>query len=119
TPSTSPELTARPGLTQSPRPGQAVAPGTAVQVSLSSGQARYPIPQVAGLSRAQAEHLLVATGLQPVIEEITDLRRTGLVVGTLPPAGSVVAVPAAVRLQVSAGPPLVAVRELLGVQEDR
>lgn len=104
-------------LTQSPLPGQEVAPGTAVQVILSAGRARHAIPQVAGLSRQQAEDLLVGTGLRPTVEEVHDQRRAGLVVGTFPPAGSVVAIPAAVRLQVSRGPPLVAVPDLLGSQE--
>lgn len=104
-------------LTQSPLPGQEVAPGTAVQVILSAGQERHAVPQVEGLSREQAEELLVATGMQPVVEATTDRRRAGLVIGTLPAAGSILTIPARVRLQVSLGPPLVAVPDLLGKLE--
>ena len=112
-----PEVAAGHVLTQSPLPGQEVAPGTAIQVILSAGRERHAVPDVAGLSREQAEELLVATGMQPVVEEVNDRRRAGLVIGTLPPSGSVLAVPAQVRLQVSLGPPLVAVPDLLGMNE--
>ena len=112
-----PEVEAGHVLTQSPLPGQEVAPGTAVQVILSAGRARHAVPQVAGLSREQAEDVLEATGLRPQVEEVNDQRRPGLVVGTVPAAGVVVAVPAAVRLQISRGPPLVAVPDLLGARE--
>lgn len=112
-----PEVEAGRVLTQSPLPGQEVAPGTAVQVILSAGRVRHAIPPVGGLSRRQAEELLLATGLQPVVEEINDRRRPGLAVATLPPEGSVLAIPAPVRLQVSKGPPMVAVPDLLGRHE--
>ena len=112
-----PEVEAGRVLTQSPLPGQEVAPGTAVQVILSSGRQRHAVPQVEGLSREQAEQVLLATGLRPTVEEVNDRRRAGLVVGTDPSAGTVVAVPAPVRLRVSAGPPLVPVPDLLGMNE--
>lgn len=112
-----PEVEAGHVLTQSPLPGQEVGPGTAVQVILSAGRARYAVPDVAGMSRRQAEEVLQATGLQPVVEEVNDMRRPGMVVGTIPAAGAVVAIPATVRLQVSQGPPRVEVPDLLGVAE--
>lgn len=112
-----PEIDAGRVLMQSPLPGQEVPPGTAVQVILSSGRARHPVPQLAGLSREQAEQVLRATGMEPVVEELNDMSRAGLVVGTVPAAGSTVPVPASVRLQVSLGPPLVEVPDLVGAQE--
>lgn len=112
-----PDVRAGAVLTQSPLPGQEVAPGISVQVIVSAGAERHPVPQVTALSREQAEQLLVATGMQPVVEEVTDSRRAGRVIGTVPSAGTVVAVPARVRLQVSAGPPMVAVPALVGRQQ--
>jgi eukaryotic-like serine/threonine-protein kinase len=112
-----PEVAAGHVLTQSPLPGQEVAPGTAVQVILSAGRERHAVPQVKGLSREQAEELLVASGMQPVVEEVTDRSRAGFAVGTNPPAGTVLEIPAPVRMQVSLGPPLVAVPDLLGLNE--
>ena len=104
-------------LTQSPLPGQEAMPGITVQVIVSSGAERHPVPPVAGLVREQAEQLLRATGLQPEVEEVTDLSRAGRVLGTVPEAGTVLAVPSRIRLLVSAGPPLVGVPELVGLHE--
>jgi serine/threonine-protein kinase len=104
-------------LTQSPLPGQEAMPGITVHVIVSSGPERHPVPPVSGLDRAQAEQLLRATGLQPEVEEVTDLSRAGRVVGTVPEAGTVLAVPSRVRLLVSSGPPLVGVPDLVGLSE--
>ncbi|HEX6069009.1 MAG TPA: PASTA domain-containing protein [Longimicrobiaceae bacterium] len=104
-------------LTQSPLPGQEAMPGITVQVIVSSGAERHPVPPVAGLVREQAEQLLRATGLQPEVEEVTDLSRAGRVLGTVPEAGTVLAVPSRIRLLVSSGPPLVGVPELVGLHE--
>ena len=58
-----PDVEAGRVLTQSPLPGQEVAPGTAVQVILSSGQVRYPVPDVIGLTRDRAMQVLAASGM--------------------------------------------------------
>lgn len=112
-----PEIAAGQVLTQSPLPGQEVAPRTAIRVIMSTGRERHEVPQVNALSREQAERLLLATGLHAVVEAVNDLRPPGRVVGTIPPAGSVVAVPARIRLVISSGPPRVAVPMLVGLQE--
>jgi serine/threonine-protein kinase len=112
-----PEVAAGEILTQSPLPGQEVAPGIAIQVIVSAGRERHAVPHVSSLSREQAEQLLIATGLQPRVEEVTDSRRAGRVIGTIPSAGTVLAVPAGIRLLVSSGPPLVAVPAVVGLQE--
>jgi serine/threonine-protein kinase len=104
-------------LTQSPLPGQEAMPGITVQVIVSSGAERHPVPPVAGLAREQAEQLLRATGLQAEVQEVADASRAGRVLGTVPEAGTVLAVPSRVRLLVSAGPPLVGVPDLVGLHE--
>lgn len=104
-------------VAQSPLPGQEVGPGSRVRLILSSGRERRTIPQVTTLSREHAVKLLEASGFRVVVQETPSPRAAGRVVGTQPAAGATVAVPAAVRLLVSAGPPMVAVPSLAGLFE--
>lgn len=109
-----PELARGQVLTQSPLPGQEVAPGSTVQVIVSTGRERRTVPQVNALSRDQAEQLLRATGMEPVVQEVENPRRAGGIIGTDPAAGTVVEIPVAVQLLISSGPPRVAVPDLVG-----
>lgn len=113
-----PEVEAGRVLTQSPLPGQEVAPGTAVQVILSSGQLRYPVPDVVGLSRERAMQVLAASGMAAEVVEVEDMAREGLVVSVQPAPGTAIPVPARLSVRVSSGPPLVEVPDLLGLREE-
>lgn len=104
-------------LMQSPLPGQEVAPGSAIQVILSSGPARHAVPQVAGLSVDRATDILRASGMEPTIEMVADMAPEGSVVGTNPAAGTPLEIPARLQLRVSSGPPLVEVPDLVGLHE--
>lgn len=104
-------------LMQSPLPGQEVAPGSAIQVILSSGPARHAVPQVAGLSVERAADLLRASGMEPTVETVADMAPEGTVVGTNPAAGTQLEIPAQLQLRVSSGPPLVEVPDLAGLHE--
>ena len=104
-------------LMQSPLPGQEVAPGTGIQVILSSGPARHAVPQVAGLSVDRAADLLRASGMEPTIQLVEDMAPEGSVVGTEPAAGTLLEIPAQLLLRVSSGPPLVEVPDLVGMHE--
>lgn len=104
-------------VAQSPLPGQEVGPGSRIRLILSSGRERRTIPEVATLTREQAVKLLEASGLRVVPQEVRHARAAGRVVGTQPAAGTTVAVPAAVRLLISAGPPMVEVPSLAGLFE--
>lgn len=113
-----PDVEAGRVLTQSPLPGQEVAPGTAVQVILSSGQVRYPVPDVIGLTRDRAMQVLAASGMAAEVVEVENMARAGLVVGVQPTPGTLVPVPARLSVRVSSGPPLVEVPDLLGLREE-
>lgn len=113
-----PDVEAGHVLTQSPLPGQEVAPGTGVQVILSSGQVRYPVPDVIGLTRERAMQVLAASGMAAEVVEVEDMARAGLVVGVQPTPGTAVPVPARLSVRVSSGPPLVEVPDLLGLREE-
>ena len=105
-------------LSQSPLPSQEVAPGSAVRVLVSTGPEQRAVPVVAAMSREQAERLLTAYGFVVAVEEVPDARPAGQVVAVEPSPGTQVRIPAAVRLRVSAGPPLVAVPDLAGLGEE-
>ena len=104
-------------VAQSPLPGQEVAPETQVRVILSQGPERRVVPRVEGYPPSQAERMLAASGFQVSVQRVSDLRAAGRVVGTSPQAGSSVRMPAAVRLLVSAGPPIVAMPSVTGLLE--
>lgn len=104
-------------LSQTPLPGQEVAPGSPVRVILSGGAERRAVPVVTAMTAEQATRVLEASGFQVSIEEVEDLRAAGRVVGVEPGPGTELQVPAAVRLRVSSGPPLVEVPDLLGMDE--
>lgn len=104
-------------LSQSPLPGQEVAPGSAVRVMVSGGPERRAVPVVTAMTREQAVSLLEATGFEVRVEEVEDPRTAGRVVGVEPGAGTELQVPAVVTLRVSSGPPLVGIPDLYGMTE--
>jgi serine/threonine-protein kinase len=75
------------------------------------------VPRVDAYPRRQAERILVASGFRVVVYAVPSPRRAGRVVGTQPAAGGTVQMPGTVRLLVSAGPPLLAVPSLVGLQQ--
>lgn len=105
-------------LAQSPLPGREVAPGTPVRVIVSTGPPRRAVPDVQALTRLPAERLLAASGFRVQVQEVPAPLPAGRVVAVLPAPGTTVQLPAVVTLQVSAGPPLVAVPALFGLRED-
>jgi serine/threonine-protein kinase len=114
-----PKVPAGAVIVQSPLPGGEVAPGSSVRLILSTGPERREIPSVSVLSEEQAAGTLRAMGFQVSVQRVTSPRREGRVVGTIPAAGSRVALPSAVRLLVSAGPPRVAAPRRRGLPPDQ
>ena len=113
-----PEVQAGRILSQTPLPGQEVAPGAAVRVIVSGGAERRAIPVVTAMTREQALRVLEASGFRVQVEEVEDLRAAGRVVGIEPRPGIEMQVPATVRLLVSSGPPMVAVPDLYGLRHE-
>lgn len=112
-----PEIPAGAVLAQSPLPGQEVAPGSTVRVTLSSGRDRRVVPDVSSLTGDQALRFLSQAGFQVAMEQRPASRRAGHVLEISPAAGTQVELPAQVRLVVSSGPPRVAVPQLYGLPE--
>jgi eukaryotic-like serine/threonine-protein kinase len=105
-------------LAQSPLAGREVLPGTGVRVIVSSGRARRTVAEVDAMGRSQAERILRALGFEVEVVEQPAAMAAGRVIGTDPPPGTVLPVGSRVQLTVSAGPPLAAVPDVVGLLED-
>lgn len=114
---THPEVAAGAVLAHVPLAGHEVRPGTEVRVTLSAGRARARVPDVSALSGKQAEEVLTRAGFRVATSEQSDMRAAGRIVELVPAPGTVVEMPAALRLVVSTGPPRVAVPDLAGMDE--
>ncbi len=102
-------------LSQNPPPGYQVAPGTAVNLVISSGKEApvnppYPsggiaVPDVVGLTQTAAANLIHTAGLNvgATIKQYSDTIAAGLVISQSPAAGAQVAVGTFVSLTVSLG----------------
>ncbi len=89
-------------VSQSPDAGEQVDPGSSVKVSVSSGEAAVPVPNLVGQLRSDAENQLVGLGLVPdVVERPTDIEpQDGRVIDQRPIGGRSVASGSTVRLVV-------------------
>jgi len=104
-------------LGQSPLPGQLALAESAVRVTISLGPEMRSVPDVRRLAEDRARIVLETTGFLVSVDSVeSDLPR-GRVVELDPPPDSVVALPAAVHLVVSMGPPLVSMPLVLGMEE--
>jgi serine/threonine-protein kinase len=102
---------------QDPLPGQLAAPGRVVRISVSLGVDRRTIPEVSHLRGDRAQQRLEGAGFVVIVDSVQSDDPRGRVVSIDPPAGTPLAAPGEVRLQVSIGPPQVAMPSLLGMPE--
>jgi eukaryotic-like serine/threonine-protein kinase len=105
-------------LAQSPLPGQEVSRGTEVRVIVSTGQHRPRVPEVEAMPVALAMRALEAAGFEVEIEEAPGEGQLGRVVSVAPEAGTLVPLPATVRIRVGS---IESVREMpsvLGLDEE-
>ena len=100
-------------IAQHPLAGQRLAGGGSVQVTLSQGPERRAVPDVVGLGYEQAEVALRQAGFATDVVRVDAEEPVGEVVTTRPPPGTEVSLPSRVRIVVSAGPPAVAVPDLV------
>lgn len=102
---------------QSPLPGQLAMPSTPVRMTISIGPQMRSVPDVRDLDVAQARVVLETSGFVVTTDSAQSDVPRGRVVDVDPPPDSVVPLPAAVKLTVSTGPPLVAMPMVLGLTE--
>jgi serine/threonine-protein kinase len=99
---------------QDPPPGVVATSGTTVELSLSAGPQRVPVPDVAGYEGSLARTLIEAAGLTAVVESLQTAAPKGVTVNTRPPAGTVIGPGGRVTLVVSRGAPTISVPRLAG-----
>lgn len=112
-----PEAPAGLVLGQSPLAGQVARPDTPVRVTVSRGPQMRSIPDVRRLMEDRARIVLQSSGFIVEVDTAEAEQPRGSVIDVSPPPDSVVALPARVSLVVSAGPPLVTMPFVLGLQE--
>ncbi len=99
-------------VAQEPLAGQMAPRGSPLQVTVSLGPPERPVPDVVGLSREQAETILIQAGFEVEVLRVDASADVGQVVGTRPAPGTPVQLPGGVRLLVSAGASSVRVPDL-------
>lgn len=104
-------------LGQTPLPGQVARPGTEVRVTVSLGPQLRSVPDVRRLTEDRARIVLESSGFVVAVDTTEAEEARGRVIDLSPPPDSVVALPAAVRLLVSTGPPLVTMPFVLGLEQ--
>jgi len=100
---------------QNPLAGTIDAPGTVVTLTVSAGQRAAPVPEVAGMSRRDAERALeeAGFGVGSVTQRSSSTNR-GSVIETSPAGGASAIVPGPIELVLSSGPSAVVVPEVTG-----
>jgi serine/threonine-protein kinase len=99
---------------QDPSAGQRIERGNAVTIFVSSGRPMTTVPDVRGKSRDEASAILARAGLRPDVRELNSLRPVNTVIGQDPAPGRRVVRDSKVRINVSIGPALVTVPNVVG-----
>jgi serine/threonine-protein kinase len=100
---------------QSPLAGTSEAAGTVVTLTISGGERAAPVPEVAGMSRRDAERALeeAGFGVGTVTQRSSSTAR-GTVIETSPPGGANAVVPGPITLVLSSGPAAVSLPDVTG-----
>jgi serine/threonine-protein kinase len=102
---------------QSPDAGTELTAGSSVTLIVSAGQARATVPDVGGLSQAQATARLTDAGLVADATTVFSELPSGIVVSQGPTAGTTVAKGSSVAISISGGPAPVRVPNVVGAKE--
>jgi serine/threonine-protein kinase len=102
-------------VSQTPRQGSEVKKGSRVGIVVSTGPGSVALPEVVGLTEAQAVAKLQGLGLKPTTQDQASTKvAQGHVISTDPTAGTELQVGSAVTVAVSSGPRQVDVPEVVG-----
>lgn len=105
-------------IAQEPLPGQVIEPGTVVRVIPSLGPHRRAVPDLLGLSVEQAEAALNGEGFATDLVWSDAGADVGKVIALEPEAGTVVTLPATIRVMASAGARRVRVPDMVDIPLD-
>jgi serine/threonine-protein kinase len=101
-------------IDQRPRPGEKSERGNVVDLTVSLGRRLIEVPALIGESGTEAVAELTRLGLEARTVDVPSTRPAGTVVAQSPTAGTKVREEARVRLNVSSGPRLVLVPNVVG-----
>jgi eukaryotic-like serine/threonine-protein kinase len=100
---------------ETPPAGSTVGKGTHVTISVSTGPGSSALPDVAGLTAAQATSKLKSAGFKPTTEaQPSTTVPDGRVITTEPAAETEVRAGGSVKVLVSSGPPPISVPDIVG-----
>lgn len=102
---------------QSPLPGPTALVHASVRVTVSTGRAVRPVPDLTRLGGDRAAELLEAGGFQVQVDTVESPVTVGRVLRIDPEPGTGVALPGRVRLMVSSGPPTFLMPDLAGMTQ--
>ncbi len=106
-------------ISQSPAPGETLAPESAVTIVVSDGHAPVVVPPLGDLSWDQAEQALAGAHLRGAkVEEFSDEVESGRVIRAEPASGAEAPYGSEVAVYVSKGPDLVDVPDVVGMTVD-
>lgn len=100
---------------QSPLPGRTALPGAGVRITLSLGPEIGAVPDVTRLLGGRAARVLEASGFSVEVDTVESEAAAGRVLQIDPAPGTELALPGAVRLEVSLGPPTLPLPDLSGM----
>ncbi|HEY7932890.1 MAG TPA: Stk1 family PASTA domain-containing Ser/Thr kinase [Solirubrobacteraceae bacterium] len=107
-------------INTSPTAGRKISRGSQVTLVISSGPGDAPVPEVAGLSRSEAERTLRAHGFRPAIKHrASSTVKAGFVISTEPAAETDARVGSSVNILLSNGPAKVGVPDLTGDTQEQ
>jgi serine/threonine-protein kinase len=102
-------------LAQTPKPGARLSRGQLVGIVVSSGPPQTAVPNVVGMTAADAAAKLHGAGLHATTKQAFSPKPAGTVIAEKPPAGSKLTRGASVALTVSRGPARVSVPDVTGL----
>lgn len=106
-------------ITSEPRPGVRLKAGTAVRLVLSKGKEPVQVPNTTGRPQAEATKALRDLGFRVVLEQVfSDTVDPGVVVAQTPSSGTADK-GSTVTLQVSKGPDVITVPDVVGMSEEQ
>ena len=103
---------------QDPPPDVVVTQGTTVDLSVSAGPQRVPVPDVAGYDADLARLLVESAGLTAAVESVQTAAPKGVTVNSRPPAGTALVPGTRVNIVVSIGAPTITVPDVTGLTLD-
>jgi serine/threonine-protein kinase len=100
-------------ISSDPSGGSRQPKGHHIVLHVSKGQDRIQLPDVSAQSPADALSVLGTLRIKPVqTQQSSDTVKSGIVIGTLPPAGTLVRPGSVVQIVVSSGPPILQVPDV-------